>query len=237
MASPDESGPSAASAPEPRPDPPPEHPSRPAWVRLAVGLVAGTAAAAVMPGRFGGTLKVIAGWDAAALAMTTLAWSFIARAWAGRTRAWAASIDPGRRIIGVLIIAASAFSLFATGYALRDARRCPADGRALFLALGLVAVAAAWALTHTMYTLRYAHLYYRDGIEREGGLTFPGGHHPSYLDFAYYAFTVGMCFQVSDVTITSARLRRETLVHALLSFAYNTVILAVALNFAVGTIG
>ena len=84
------------------------------------------------------------------------------------TRAWAASTDPGRLVIGGLVILASAFSLFATGYALRGARTCPVEGRSLFFALGLVAVGAAWFLTHTMYTLRYAHLYYRDGREREG---------------------------------------------------------------------
>jgi uncharacterized membrane protein len=88
-----------------------------------------------------------------------------------------------------------------------------------------------------MYTLRYAHLYYRDGVAREGGLAFPGGGHPAYIDFAYYSFTIGMCFQVSDVTITNPRLRRETLLHSMLSVLYNTVILAVALNFAMGTFG
>jgi uncharacterized membrane protein len=213
----------------------PEHPSRPAWVRLAVGLIVGAAAAVLAPARIGLTLRVVAAWDAAAFAMGALAWWFILRAPPSTTRAWAASEDPGRRAIGGIIIVASAFSLFATGYLLRGARTCSTDTRALFLGLGLLAVAAAWALTHTMYTLRYAHLYYRDGVEREGGLAFPGGGHPAYIDFAYFAFTVGMCFQVSDVTITSAPLRRATLFHAMLSFVYNTVILAIALNFAVGT--
>jgi uncharacterized membrane protein len=216
---------------------PPEHPSRPAWVRLAVGAAVGILASAIAPGRFGTMLKVIAGWDGAALAMTALAWSFIWSASPSRTRAWAASTDPGRLFIGGFVIVASAASLLATGFALRGARTCPLGGRDIFLGLGLLAVAAAWLLTHTMYTLRYAHLFYRDGIEREGGLTFPGGGHPCYLDFAYYAFTVGMCFQVSDVTITNPRLRRETLAHAMLSFLYNTVILGVALNFAIGTLG
>jgi uncharacterized membrane protein len=218
-------------------DRPPAHPSRPAWVRLVAGVAAGVAAGAITPGRFGVSLKLIAGWDAAAIMMAALAWSLIARAAPARTRSWAASTDPGRLVIGGFIILASAFSLLATGFALRGARTCPADGRDLFLGLGVVAVAAAWGLTHTMYTLRYAHLYYRDGIEREGGLAFPGNGHPAYLDFAYYAFTVGMCFQVSDVTVTTPRLRRETLLHALLSFLYNTVILGVALNFAIGTLG
>jgi uncharacterized membrane protein len=218
-------------------EPPPRHPSRPAWVRLIVGVASFILAAAVSPGRFGYTLKVIAGWDAAALIMTAFAWSFMLHAPPARTRAWAASTDPGRLVIGGILILTSASSLLATGFALRGARTLPAEGRELFLWLGLMAVGSAWLLTHTMYALRYAHLYYRDGIEREGGLTFPGGAHPAYVDFAYFAFTIGMCFQVSDVTITNPRLRRETLVHAVLSFVYNTVILAVAINFALGTLG
>jgi uncharacterized membrane protein len=218
-------------------EPAPEHPSRPAWVRLAVGLIVGGAVAILVPARFGVTMRVVAAWDAAALAIGGLAWWFIGRASPARTRSWAASEDPGRKAIGVIVIVASTFSLFATGYALRASRTCSPDSRALFLALGLLAVVLSWSVTHTMYTLRYAHLYYRDGVEHEGGLAFPGGAHPAYIDFAYFAFTVGMCFQVSDVAVTNPRLRRETLMHAALSFAYNTVILAVAVNFAVGTIG
>ena len=70
------------------------------------------------------------------------------------------------------------------------------------LILALVAVATAWSLTHTSYTLRYAHLYYRDegGV---GGLVFPGDRPPDDFDFAYFACTIGMCFQVSDVVIVS----------------------------------
>jgi uncharacterized membrane protein len=225
------------AAREPAEERPPEHPSRPAWIRLAVGVSVGVIASVLVPKSFGGTMKIIAAWDAAALAMAALAWSFIVRATPSRTRVWAASTDPGRLVIGGLVILASAVSLFASGYALRGARTCAANARPLFLGLGLLAVVMAWMLTHTMYTLRYAHLYYRDGREREGGLDFPGGGHPAYLDFAYYAFTVGMCFQVSDVTVTAPRLRRETLAHALLSFAYNTVILGVAINVAIGTLG
>jgi uncharacterized membrane protein len=205
-------------------------------VRLAVGLIVGTAVAVLMPARHGVTLRIIGAWDGAALAMGGLAWWFIGRVPATTTRKWAASEDPGRRFVGGMVTLTSAFSLFATGYALRDARTCAATARPLFLGLGLLAVASAWGLTHTMFTLRYAHLYYRDGVEREGGLDFPGGHHPAYIDFAYYAFTLGMCFQVSDVAVTNAGLRRTTLFHALLSFVYNTVILAIALNFAVTTL-
>lgn len=91
-----------------------------------------------------------------------------------------------------------------------------------------LAVVLSWVVTHTMFTLRYAHLYYGDG--EVGGLDFPGVEPPVDDDFAYFAFTIGMCFQVSDVVISSSRIRREALLHALLSFVYNTVILALSLN-------
>jgi uncharacterized membrane protein len=77
-------------------------------------------------------------------------------------------------------------------------------------------------------------LYYRDDGDGEGGLEFPGREAPAYFDFAYFAFTVGMCFQVSDVTVSSRNLRRAVLGHALLSFAYNTAIIAVAINLVIG---
>jgi uncharacterized membrane protein len=102
------------------------------------------------------------------------------------------------------------------------------------LPLCLVSVIVAWALTHTSYTLRYAHLYYRDDKEGEGGLAFAGDRKPDDFDFAYFAYTIGMCFQVSDVAISSPQIRRAVLGHALLSFVYNTVILALALNLFFG---
>jgi uncharacterized membrane protein len=101
----------------------------------------------------------------------------------------------------------------------------------LLLALCILTVVSAWALTHTAYALRYAHLYYRDDDDGEGGLEFPGKIDPDGVDFAYFAFTLGMCFQVSDVTITSRAIRRTVLSHALLAFLYNTVVVALALNF------
>jgi uncharacterized membrane protein len=101
------------------------------------------------------------------------------------------------------------------------------------VALCLIAVGLAWTLTHTSYTLRYAHLFYREN-DHEGGLEFPGRDEPDDFDFAYFAFTIGMTFQVSDVGVTSPLIRRTVLAHALLSFAYNTVIIALAINILAG---
>jgi uncharacterized membrane protein len=94
--------------------------------------------------------------------------------------------------------------------------------------LTLAAIVLAWVVAHTVYTLRYAHLYYGRGGHK--GLQFPGDEQPADTDFAYFSFTVGMCFQVSDVVVTSTICRRAVLLHAVLSFIYNTAILALALN-------
>jgi uncharacterized membrane protein len=215
------------------------HDPRQARARLVIALGAGLVVALLMPDRFGGALRAVAGWDAAAFSMVALAWSVIFRAGSDpkRTRRHAADDDPGRRAVWVIAILASGFSLFATAVVLRNARTCPTESRPIFVLLCLAAVGTAWMLTHTAYTLRYAHLYYRDVGDGEGGLSFPGEGAPAYLDFAYFAFTLGICFQTSDVTITSRQIRRAVTAHAILSFAYNTTIVATAVSLVVGFIG
>lgn len=205
--------------------------------RLALGAAVGLVAAAAVPARLGVALRLVAGWDAAALSITALLWIIIGRSSAAQTRRHAASDDPGRAVASLLWIAVSAFSLIATAVLLRRAKVCSADVRPLLVGLGVLAVASAWFVTHTILTLRYAHLYYREGEGSEGGLAFPGDGKPAFIDFAYFAFTIGMCFQVSDVVVSSRAIRRTALGHALLSFAYNTIVLAVALNLAIGIFG
>jgi uncharacterized membrane protein len=215
------------------------HDPRQARGRLVIAIGIGTLVAIAARVRLGVVASAIAGWDAAAVSMGVLAWALIFKFGADvkQTRRLAAEEDPGRGAVWVIVILASVFSLFATIGVLRGARVCAAELRSTFVLLGVVAVASAWGLTHTAYTLRYAHLYYRDDGDGEGGLSFPGDQAPAYLDFAYFAFTIGMCFQTSDVTVTSRLIRRATMAHAVLSFAYNTAILATAVSLVVGFFG
>src|SRR6185312_2059112 len=111
----------------------------------------------------------------------------------------------GRHAVNAFIILSCAVSLLGTAAVLRQARHYSPGTRDLFVGLCILAVASSWCLTQAMFTLRYAHLYYHDDHEGVGGLEFPGRGHPAYLDFAYFSFTIGMCFQVSDVTISSPR--------------------------------
>ncbi len=182
-------------------------------------------------------LAILAAWDAAGLVLLVLSWINIVSADAAHTHKRAAADDPGRNAVYALVLITSAVSLLSATPLVRASKGLDPGESGLFLALSVATVALSWALTHTAFTLRYAHLYYRIDSEGVGGVEFPGGQAPEYLDFAYLAFTVGMCFQVSDATISSSQIRRTVLLHAVLAFVYNTAILAFVLNLAFGRAG
>jgi uncharacterized membrane protein len=207
---------------------------RGAAVRLGLAVVLGIGTAFFLAPAHGWVVQAVAGWDVAALTQIVLIWWIIWPSDADETQCRAALADPGRNMVWLLVLVASCFSLFAGTVVLRHAPRFEPQRPLLLVILSLIAVVFAWSLTHSAYTLRYAHLYYRDDRRAEGGLIFPGKHKPDDFDFAYFSFTIGMCFQVSDVAVVSRQIRRAVLGHAILSFAYNTVIFALILNLLVG---
>jgi uncharacterized membrane protein len=104
----------------------------------------------------------------------------------------------------------------------------------LLIGVALLTVVLSWTVINTDYTLRYAHLHFR---YKPGGITFgteDGQQHPSYRDFTYVAFTIGMCYQVSDTTLRDPRIRRTALGHALLSYVFAVVIIAGSVNLIAG---
>ena len=215
-------------------------PPRPHWTRRAPGrlllsVIMGTVGYFVVRVHVDWHIRAVVGWDIGALTQTLLTWRVIIRSNAKATAAHAAPEDPGGTLVWVVALFASMFSLFAATFVLRVVHHMPRPDSTIWTALGLLAVALSWILTHTAYTMRYAHLYYRRG--GSGGLDFPGGRPPCDFDFAYFAFTLGMCFQVSDVTISASHIRRVALLHGVISFIYNTTILALALNVAFGSLG
>jgi len=200
-----------------------------ALLRLLFAVAAGGATTVALSHK-AGAFAGLAGWNAACVVLLVLSWLPILSADAAATQRRAASDDPGRTFVYALVITASAVSLFAALLFQRRARELPPGDASLMIWLCLSSVALAWSLTHSAFTLRYARLYYREDAEGVGGVEFPGGHRPTYFDFAYVAFTLGMCFQVSDASISSPQIRRAVLLHAVISFAYNTAIIAFVLN-------
>ena len=211
------------------------HPTH-ALGRVGYALLAGTAAALALGAFAPAVVTGLAAWDTAGLVLLSLAWWHIWTLGADETAKRAAGDDPGRTAVYALVLLTSAISVFAATAIAHHADALVLDSNLLIL-LCLGTVALSWSLTHTSFTMRYAHLYYRDDDEGRGGLEFPGGAPPTYFDFAYFSFTIGMCFQVSDVTISSGQIRRAVLLHALMSFAYSTVILAFTLNLTFGAFG
>jgi uncharacterized membrane protein len=205
--------------------------------RVAVALGCGVVAYASVSARLPSFAAVLLGWDIAGLVLLGFFWSRIGSADARITRERAGSEDPGRTLVYAIVLLTSAASLLSATVIVRSSHVLPPAQEHLVLALCLTTVALAWIMTHTAFALRYAHLYYREDEEGVGGVTFPGELPPTYFDFAYFAFTIGMCFQVSDVCVTSQQIRRAVFLQSVISFAYNTVILAFVLNLVFGLAG
>ena len=179
-------------------------------------------------------------WISFAATVILLDWIIIITSHPQEVRKIAKLQDSSRTAIFLFVLFASVASLGAIVYLLKSAKgHTGSVNEHILLAIGAVVI--SWWLVHTIFTLLYAHLYYDtdtdDGKKLEiGGLDFPGKEEPDYLDFVYFSFVIGMTFQVSDVTITSRRIRRFTLLHALLSFGFNTAILALSINVISGLV-
>jgi uncharacterized membrane protein len=152
---------------------------------------------------------------------------------ADETARHAVQNDPSRATASALLLGAATASLLAVGDVVGRASHSAGWARGAQIALVTLSVMLSWTVVHMVYMLRYAHLYY---LEPLGGVDFKQDGNPAYSDFAYMAFTVGMTFQVSDTDITAPRVRAAVLRHALLSYVFGTVILALMINLAAGLV-
>jgi uncharacterized membrane protein len=193
-------------------------------VAVAVGIAVALAVATITPWE----ATVLIGWDAAALVMLVWIWTQVRGLDADATRTVAVHEDDSRTSTRLLVMTASVLSLAGVGVSLWSSRTQSGHDSLTVAVFGVGTVLLSWALIHTLFMLRYAHLYYDD---EPGGITFAGSTEaPDYLDFAYLAFTVGMTFQVSDTTIDQRRVRRTVLRQALLSYLFGVVIVAMTIN-------
>ncbi len=203
--------------------------------RLAGAALVAALVAYATAGRLHVATQAIVAWNAFAIASLVLAWATIVRADLEHIRRMAQAHDFSRTVIFVLVVMAAVMSLLTVGLLLGPSRDIAAAQSGLHLGQSAIAVIGSWTLTHTVYTLHYAHLYYSPASQhphaRDGrGLEFPGDPNPNYLDFAYFAFVIGMTCQVSDVQVRARPMRRLVLLHGVLSFAFNTLILALSVN-------
>ena len=205
--------------------------------RIVISLLVALAIWFGLRGHVQPSTQFIVTWDVFGLCVLVLAWLTIITTPPEKLRARAQMQDLSHIVIFIFVLVAACAGLFAVGFLFFN--KTVVMQRSHFfihLVMVLIAVICSWALVHTVFGLRYAHTYYGDPDgptgpkSHAGGLDFPGDREPDYMDFAYFSFVIGMTFQVSDVVITSRDFRKLVLAHGMLSFGFNTVILALTIN-------
>ena len=206
--------------------------------RLAYGLLAGLAMAA-LPLPLIWQFRGLLGWSVGVAVYLTLAWWLCERFDPKRTRERAQAQDEPSVVLFFLMLLASMACVAAIVVMMQQGNDLTGTERTLHIAMSVIALIASWLFIHTMFAFHYAHRYYQEEERREPdgpGLNFPGGLDPDYFDFLYYSFVIGMTSQVSDVQVTSREMRRLTMVHGVLSFGFNMLVLALSINVVAGAL-
>jgi uncharacterized membrane protein len=186
---------------------------------------------------FRGAVGPLVGFDVAVLTYLVLVWTIIWPLDADGTASHASHEDPSRPVADVALLLAAVASLGGVAALIVVSHSAHGSLRAAEIGISAGSVVVSWLLVHTIFTLKYARMYYGGaGDESEGGVEFENRVRPPYSDFAYLAFTVGMTFQVSDTDLQSAEYRRLALRHALLSYLFGAVILAATINLVAGIV-
>jgi uncharacterized membrane protein len=214
----------------------------PPFRRILIVAAVGTATALVLLLVIEWELALLIGWDVAAITFLTFVVPVIGGSDGTLTAYFARRVDDSRRTAGALVVVACLASLLSVLVTLAAAGRESGGHRLMLIAGATVTVVVSWTVVNTIFTLRYADLYYSAGAGSGAGdaaVDFGStgaGDLPDYRDFAYLAFTIGMCYQVSDTTLRDRRVRRTVLGHAVLSYVFGVVIVAAGINLVAGLI-
>lgn len=179
--------------------------------------------------------RVLCAWNLGLICFLASTLTKMVKATPAKMRRYAQYEYEGRLGIFILTITAACISVLAIVFLLGEKKGIPPTILALHVVLSVMTIVGSWLLVHTLFALQYAHNYYHldshhDGDKETGGLDFPDDRDPDYWDFLYFSFVIGMTSQVSDVQTTSRYMRRLALIHGVLSFFFNTTILAMTIN-------
>jgi len=198
---------------------------------LASALLA-IMAYSVLPAIWTLNTRLLVAWDMGAACFLALAWSMAGRSSTEKMQQRAAEEDVTAVVFLILTLSTAVASLAAIAAELSGIRDA-GDEQVFRLSIAGLTILCSWFFVHTIYAIHYAHEYYGDRGERRG-LVFPHDGKPDYFDFLYFSFNLGAAAQTSDVVIVSKRMRRLALAHTILSFLFNTTILALAVNVGAG---
>ncbi len=198
-------------------------------IRFAVALGAGVLAALGFSLSLPASLALLLGWVVTTAVYLAWIWLTVRARGAEETAEHAAAIDPDRLTTDWLLVVSAVASLVAVGFVLVRATAGSGAGEYAQVGLALLSVVLSWAMVHTVFMLRYARLYYA-GDDHHPCITFSGQEKPTYADFAYFSFVIGMTYQVSDTTLNGTVIRKTVLGHSLLAYLFGTGIVAGAVS-------
>ena len=202
--------------------------------RVLWGVLLAGVTAAIVPPRLAWPLHALSAWCVLALTYIAFAWWVMLPADPDQTRGRSRTQDDNRPVIDLLLLIASVVSLVAVGMALRQGDQPDSAPKYLGVGIPMLSVVLSWLLLHTLYALHYARLYYYNDEDPDGppagGFDTHGDDEPDYRDFLYVAFGVACTFGVTDTELTTKPVRRAVTRHSILSFAFGTIILALAVN-------
>ena len=210
----------------------------PPVLKLVIGLIISFAVFFIFPLKHADNLsRWMLAWDVFSFSLLSLYWFIFYRSKATHIRQMAAVEDTSRVVIFFVTLICATASMLAV-ILLLTTKHETSSIKLLHLVIAITGMTLSWSLVHTVFAVRYAHMYYADHKTKPnthaGGLDFPDEDKPDFVDFAYFSFVLGMTFQVSDVSISSRKIRRMVLWHGLISFGYNVVIIALTINVVAG---
>lgn len=205
--------------------------------RMLLSLLISAVVFFIIKGKYPSLIIAMAVWDAFSLAYLSFCWIVFATRPIAEIRKLAKKDDGSTIFIFVLILASSLASMF-TVLLLMLSQEDQSSTNKLYLPVAVAGMLLSWLMVHSTYVFHYAHMYYDDDKDNPGkdayGLDFPGDAKPNYIDFVYFSYVIACTFQVSDVEITSPKIRRIVLFHGLLSFGLNTFVVALTINIIAG---
>lgn len=204
--------------------------SIPVGARLGIAALLGVAAAIATGLHLSWAYSPLVFWDVTALVAGVALWLSVRHMDAAQTEGHASTDDPVRGVVDTLLVLASLASLAAVFVLIIQARHASGLREAIDIGLGVASVVISWTLVHLIYMLRYADLHFKTGK----GIDFHGDDAPTYQDFAYVAFTIGMTYQVSDTDLVAPELRKTARQHATISYIFGTAIIATVVNTVAG---